>query len=450
MRLSLFASAFLLSTSALAAPVLVLDDPLTAPKGAGQTVTGGNFGSGGWTRDSFQSQLLYDLGSPITAGRVIFEMNGVNGTDHGKGGFPDCRAIFAAVDNNASGDIDDPVLNPGVQFLWAWAMEETEYCNGGPNLGPDRTNRMKLLAHLDAPSLDLEPGEPMSDQLAWDISTFYTYEIGWDTTHAWLLRDGVTVLDQVYAAPPAILTMRYVFLGTVHRYDAGVKDATFRNLKVWDDGGPTPPPPTDSGTCLSAGSLAPTNGGGLTADLSVTYTHCEGADAWRIVQLWVGDEVVSGADALSPSYEAGLLHLDAESCAPGEAKVLTSMFGSLDCAKTTVTNAGNDLTVKWSLAFDAAGFTGVHKVFVDAKGGTGDPEPRLGWTELGTFTVSSSWSDGGGLIPGEDAGSEVPRGSTEDSDDSGCGCRTSHSGSAGGVPFAFATLLWLGRRRRAA
>jgi hypothetical protein len=443
MSLRSLAFSILLSGNALAAPTLVLNDPLTAPQASGQTVTGGTFSSAGWTRDSFQSQIVYDLGNSITAGRVIFEMDGVNGVDHGVGGFPDCRAIFGAVDSNGSGDIDGPG-NENVQFLWAWAMEETDYCNGGPG-GFERTHKMKLLVHGGAPE---EPGEPMSDPLSWDITTFYTFEIGWDQNHAWLLRDGAMVLDQVYPSAPVIMNMRYVFLGTVHRYDAGVKNATFRNLEIWDDGGPTNPPPTDSGTCLSAGSLTPAHGGGLSADLSVTYSHCEGASAFRIVQLWVGDEVASGVPALSLGYEAGELHLDgsAEACAPGDPTVLTSSHGSLDCAKTTVTQSGNDVIVSWSLGFDAQSFAGTHQVFVDAKGGTGSPEPRLGWTNLGTFTVSSSWTDGGLATGGTDGAGNPARGSTL-ADDSGCGCRTSRSGGA--TPWMFLALLLVCRRRMA-
>jgi hypothetical protein len=245
-------SAFLLCAAwsgvAAAAPGIVIDDPMTTAYGAGQTVNGGTFSSAGWTRDSFESQIVYDLGTPVTAGRLVFEMNGVNGVDHGVGGFPDCRAIFAAVDNNASGNIDDPG-NESVQFLWAWAMEETDYCNGGPG-GFERTNKMKLLVHTTGAA---EPGEPMSDPLTWDAATFYQYEIGWDENHAWLHRDGAVVLDIDYPSAPVIMNLRYVFLGTVNRYKSGVKNATYRNLKVYDDGGPVA---QDAGSGGSAGSSA--------------------------------------------------------------------------------------------------------------------------------------------------------------------------------------------------
>lgn len=243
------------ASPAIAAPKLILDDPLTAPFGSSQTVTGGSFSGGGWTRDGFDSQLLYDLGGPITAGRIVFEMDGVNGVDHGVGGFPDCRAIFAAVDDNGSGNIQEPG-NDNVQLLWAWAMEETDYCNLGPG-GFERTHKMKLLVNTMGAE---EPGEPMSDPLVWDQTKFYTYEIGWDENHAWLLRDGAEVLDMPYPSAPIIMQLRYVFLGTVHRYDAGVKGATFRNLKVYDDEGP--PIPSGTGGGAGAAGAAGTAGGG--------------------------------------------------------------------------------------------------------------------------------------------------------------------------------------------
>lgn len=452
------ALAGLLQAGVALAATVVLDDPLTAPIGAGQTVTGGTFSSAGWTRDSFDSQIIYDLGKPITAGRVVFAMDGVNGVDHGVGGFPDCRAIFAAVDNNGSGNIDDPG-NLDVQFLWAWAMEETDYCNGGPG-GLDRTDRMKLLVHTTGAS---EPGEPMSDPLLWDITQFYTYEIGWDENHAWLHRDGAVVLDIAYPSAPIIMNLRYVFLGTVNRYKSGVKNATYRNLVVYDDGGPAAvdagADSGDAGTCMSAGPLAPPNGSGTSASLVVPYTHCEGASAFRVVQIWVGDQVAAGTPAVSASYEAGLLHLDGSSdaCAPGDKKTLSSANGALDCGATTVSDAGNTRTVSWALSFDATGFAGTHKVFADAKGGTGTPEPRLGWTELGSFDViaggsDAGWSDAGasgGAGGAAAAGGGPSRGSTAGGD-SGCGCRIPRAPGAPGAPLVLVAGIAIGLLRRRA
>ena len=40
--------------------------------------------------------------------------------------------------------------------------------------------------------------------------------------------------------------------------------------------------------------------------------------------------------------------------APGSANVISNSHGSLDCSKTTVTNAGESLTVSWSVSATSA------------------------------------------------------------------------------------------------
>jgi hypothetical protein len=410
-----------------AAQVLVLEDPLTSPGGPPKDVTGGTFSAEGWRRDSFESKIVYDLGRVVIRGRVTFEMNGVNGMDHGVGGWPDCRAIFAALDSDGAGNL-------GNQNIWVWAMDKTEICNG-ENVPPYRTNRMKLLLRT---LFDPEPGEPMSAELSWDATRFYTYEITWDEHRGTLRRDGDVVLDIAYPAAPLRMSLRFLFLGTIHRYRAGVREATYRNLKVWDLGGAPPPdagmPPPDagvppSGPCLRAVSLVPASGAGASEMFRATYRHCEGAAAFRIVQIWVGDVVAPAVPALAGAFENGFFSLGVpgESCVPGERKVLRAAYGALDCARSMVTSAGTDLTALWALSFDAARFAGPHRVYFDAKGGPGAPEPRLGWTEMGAFTV----------VAPPDAGTAAPDGGASDG---GLPPRPSDGGSPprpqqdGGVP----------------
>ena len=91
--------------SSAPAQVLVLDDPLTSEGEAVIRRDGGRFSADGWTRDGFASRLVFDLGRAITRGRMRFEMDGVNGRDHGSGGTPPCRAIFAAIDSDGSGNL---------------------------------------------------------------------------------------------------------------------------------------------------------------------------------------------------------------------------------------------------------------------------------------------------------------------------------------------------------
>jgi len=210
---------------------LVLDDSLTAPYGPSQQRRGGTFSAAGWNRgNDFESKLIYDLGRTITHGRIRFEMDGVNGHDHGVGGWPDCRAIFAALDSDGSGNL-------GNQNIWIWAMDSTEICNGDAG-GPPRTNRMKLLLRT---LVEPEPHEPMSEELSWNESRFYTYEITWDEHGGVMRRDGTVVLQNPFETP-RLMRMRHVFLGTINRYRAGVKNATYRNLQIWDMGSVLPEP----------------------------------------------------------------------------------------------------------------------------------------------------------------------------------------------------------------
>jgi MYXO-CTERM domain-containing protein len=236
-------SSFFLSTAS--GQELVLDDPLTSAGGPPKAVQGGSFSAAGWTRDTFESKIIYDLGRQITHGRIEFEMDGVNGTDHGVGGWPDCRAIFAAVDSDGAGNL-------GNQNIWVWAMDNTVICNGSDS-PPYRTNKMKLLLRT---LTDPEPGEPMSPELNWDETHFYKYEVTWDENGGVLVRDGVVVLENPFDTPRQ-MHLQFVFLGTINRYRAGVGGATYRNLKVWDldaqPGEPDAGPPDAGGDDAGGG-----------------------------------------------------------------------------------------------------------------------------------------------------------------------------------------------------
>jgi hypothetical protein len=156
--------------------------------------------------------------------------------------------------------------------------------------------------------------------------------------------------------------------------------------------------PALPGDCLQAVGLDPPAGQGDAAVFEATYRHCDGASSFRIVQLWVGDEVVATIPRVNLGYEAGRFTLEgAGDCAPGDAVVLAGEYGSFDCAASSVMAAGPDMIVNWALEFDVATFAGVHGVFFDAKGGIGDPEPRLGWTQMGTFDVEPSGTGSTGM-----------------------------------------------------
>ena len=166
--------------------------------------------------------------------------------------------------------------------------------------------------------------------------------------------------------------------------------ATLSNLRVVGNGTlppPPPPGPCESGPVIEAVSLSPGAGSGATAELQARYRHCAGGDAFRVAQLWVGPEPGANAAAVHAGYGDGVFGLDGAVCAPGADLRIEGELATLDCARSAATVVGDGLILDFALEFDAAGFAGEHGVWFDGKGGEGDPEPRIGWTQMGTFTV---------------------------------------------------------------
>lgn len=197
------------------------------------------------------------------------------------------------------------------------------------------------------------------------------------------------------------------------------------------------PPQHGGDPCLQAIALEPAAGQGATEVFRATYRHCEGAATFRVVQLYVGDEVLASVPSVNLGYEAGRFFLEdaAGDCAPGDAATLVSVHGTLDCATSTVTPMGDDLVVEWSIAFDTAGFAGIHGIFFDAKGGAGDPEPRLEWTQMGTFVVApDAGTTGTASTTGVDDGGDAS-GTGADAATTSTDAETSGASTAtGGIP----------------
>lgn len=121
------------------------------------------------------------------------------------------------------------------------------------------------------------------------------------------------------------------------------------------------------------------------------------------MQLVVADRVAASAPMVHVGFERGRFGLEGGSCAPGEARELRGALGSLDCGRSAAAVRGDVLEVDFVLTFDVDRFGGDHGVFFDAKGGPGEPEPRLGWTEVGRFVVER-----GVAAPALDAGAAGP------------------------------------------
>jgi MYXO-CTERM domain-containing protein len=194
------------------------------------------------------------------------------------------------------------------------------------------------------------------------------------------------------------------------------------------------------GVCLQAVSLEPAAGSGQTQIFDAVYAHCMGAQTFRIVQIWFGSEVAIEVPHTGGSFENGLLSWDTQQCVPGDPVSLVTEHSTLDCAQTTVTSIGNEMHVQWAVEFDVDSFAGPQNIFFDAKGGAGDPEPRLGWTQVGTFTVQAeaAGDDSGSGGGGDDSGSGGTAGGIggNSGGDGGSGgtSETSAVSPAGGLP----------------
>jgi hypothetical protein len=192
---------------------------------------------------------------------------------------------------------------------------------------------------------------------------------------------------------------------------------------------------TEGGGCIMAVSLSPLAASGDAQIFEARYAHCEGAAAFRVVQLWIGDEVTPSTPRVNLGFEDGMFSLeDGGACAPGDPVVLESTYGALDCATSTITQSADEVIAVWSLSFDTATFAGSHGIFFDAKGGTGEPEPRLEWTLMGTYTVEAAAGSTGNA---DESGTTQPDPSTTDAapgDSSG----TTDAGATdeGGLPGA--------------
>jgi hypothetical protein len=196
--------------------------------------------------------------------------------------------------------------------------------------------------------------------------------------------------------------------------------------------------------------ITPSSGSGPAQSFTTHISHCEGASAFRISQLRVTKLVDAQEPALAPAFEDGMFHLESQSCAPGENAELVSQYGTLDCAASSVAENGNELAVTFALAFDTFSFAGERRLFVDAKGGNGDPEPRLGWTDVGSWTVDSASPSTGGSATGGaggGGGGSAGRGGVEE-DDGGCGCRLARRDASVWLTLAICGLALTFARRR--
>jgi uncharacterized protein (TIGR03382 family) len=254
---------------------------------------------------------------------------------------------------------------------------------------------------------------------------------------------------------------RFVVANRCQHYANQQPLARLRNLRLWA----ASHVPCEAPDQIQALSITPAAGSGQGDVFTAVYRHCLGADQLRVVELLVADDATLTGPGVRVAFEAGAFSVGAESCTAGEARVLPTAWGSLDCSRSSAQAGSADLTVTWALDLDAANFSGAHSLWLQGAGGPGDPEPHLGWTPLGTYTVIAPGIDAGppapdaaapgdagpfdGAPPDLDAGPDAgpDAGSSAGHGVGGCGC--SGPGATGTDGLALLVLWLLCRRRRA-
>jgi hypothetical protein len=196
-------------------------------------------------------------------------------------------------------------------------------------------------------------------------------------------------------------------------------------------GGPDPEPAEEpaeepEGPQLKSLGIVPNKGSGCATTFLAGYSHEDGAGGFRIVQLWIGTEVAIDLPSIPIGMEYGVLFAHGQSCLPGEDKVLVGEYGNLNCANSSFFDFEDERWVYYDVQFHTDTFAGEKTLFFDAKGGEGDPEPRLGWTEVGTFTVVDDPDDVScapdvptHASPDEEADSSSGNGSTDETSPNG-------------------------------
>jgi hypothetical protein len=441
-----------------------VDDPLTSSSFTGRGQSGGSFGASGFTTTAASDSIWYEMPEAVPSGRVEFTVTGLS---------------LASTLMNADNDIFTMYQAPtGVTEpipYWPWRNNDFKVflrIFGVAETGRPGAMKLELAGcprgepwwHDEAcpdtcTSIDGIAYASDGHDVGWDAAATYRFAIAWGAGTMTFSRDGVALGSVSYPSTFAPQPMR-IRIGTP-RNDIPV-GITVRDVHIEGTGGAMTPTctataPMDAGTpvipdagpaacdpVIEAAGLSPSIATGTDVVFDARYRNCYGASAFRIVQLWVGDSVAVGVPNVQLGYEGGRIFLESQSCAPGEGMVLHGAHGSIDCARSTATPSGNELAMRWAMQFDASNFAGVHGVFFDAKGpSTKTPEPRLGWTRMGTFTVAvvpdAGTADAGAVdagssdanpsdaAPSMDAARDVTTrdaGTDSRPPEGGCGCTT--------------------------
>jgi len=472
MRRTLVAALLLVASPAAAAETVYVNSALTSlPTGEAGVVIGskgGSFGSEGWTTTGDDDAIWFLIPTTLPTARVEVSVKGIsnenlNGEEH--------DIIVTYGDNDRTEPVEYMPAYRNNNFKTNLRIFGSASAAAGGR--PGGSNKLELrLCPAGAPGYsDSCPagcpdvfevgylgGRPES--IPWDPATNYRMKISWAPGSIKYTRGVEPEVNIGYPGTLAPKALRVRIgsprhgVGSVNRMPKGL---TFSNIVIAGEpgtptavcGGTVAPPDAGATTdCLRADPLQVLEGGVARA----TYRHCGGV---RIAQFWVGDVVDPVVPNLSGSYEGGRLSIGEQSCTPGEAKTLTTTHGSLDCARTKVTSEGDKLTIDWALSLDPKGLGYMPRAFfVDAKGGATIPEPRLGWTKIGTYGAPIAAADAGALADSDTFTPAPPaRWPGADRDDQVgdfTGSCSARGGSTRATPLAFAAialLLFASRKR---
>jgi len=143
------------------------------------------------------------------------------------------------------------------------------------------------------------------------------------------------------------------------------------------------------------GTVSPsplTSAAGTPQSLTAVYSDANGSGDVNLAYLMV-NATLNGANAIYGYYArtTGRIYLlndlgsaPVGNCTPGAATKLTNSQGSIDCAATTVTGVGNDLTVVWRVT-PTGTFTGTKNVYLNVRD---NASATTGWADKGDWTIT--------------------------------------------------------------
>ena len=144
------------------------------------------------------------------------------------------------------------------------------------------------------------------------------------------------------------------------------------------------------------GTITPSSGANRPNQAVTFTTTYSDADGWSNIQYvqFLVNSALNGANSLFVYYDqnTNLLYLRNDAStgwlggyAPGSAQIIQNYYSKLDCAKTTVSGSGTNLTVKWVVTFKPT-FTGAKNTYLYVKDDTG---LYNGWLKKGTWIIDA-------------------------------------------------------------